>query len=110
MGNTANKTISAAKAAGWVFGVLAGIGGFVHGVGETLQGNTATNGLWIESWNSGPIYEYMGGEPGISIVPNFLITGILAMIMALILIIVSITFTKRKTGAGTSSAPPWHCC
>jgi hypothetical protein len=96
MGNTVHRTFSAAVAAGRVFGVIAGIAGIVHGVGEALQGNVATGALWIESWNRGPIYQYMGGEPGISIVPNFLITGILAMITGLILIIVSIAFSGKK--------------
>lgn len=92
------QNFSAAAASGRVFGILAGIGGFVHGVGEALQGNVRTGGLWIESWDRGPIYEYMGGEPGISIVPNFLITGILTMIAAIALIILSAAIAKRKNG------------
>lgn len=98
MESAANKNFSATSAAGLVFGVLAGIGGFVHGVGEVLQGNVKTGGLWIESWNRGPIYQYMGGEPGISIIPNFLITGILAMIAAVILTVFAVAFVKRNNG------------
>ena len=96
METTAKKTVSAAVVAGRVFGVLAGVGGFVHGVGEALQGNMATGALWIESWDRGPIYQYMGGEPGISIVPNFLVTGILTMLAAVALIVVSTAFAKQK--------------
>ena len=96
MESTPHKPFSAAVAAGCVFGVLAGIGGFVHGIGEILQGSVKTDGLWIESWNSGPIYEYMGGEPGISIVPNYLISGILTVIAAILIIVFAIAFVQRK--------------
>jgi hypothetical protein len=40
----------------------------------------------------------MGGEPGITIVPNLLITGILAIIVSLIVIIWAVAFIKRKNG------------
>ena len=65
----ASKT-TASKTAAIVFGILAGFGGLIHGIGEVLQGNVATPGLWIESWAQGPIYENMGGEPGITVLPT----------------------------------------
>ena len=90
--------IIAAKATASVFGLLAGLGGITHGIGEILQGNVAPDGLWIYSWTQGPIATNMGGEPGITIVPNLLITGILTIIVSLILMIWSIAFVQRKYG------------
>ena len=88
----------ASKAAAIVFGILAGIGGLVHGIGEVLQGNTATPGLWIESWAQGPIYANMGGEPGISVLPTFLWAGILTIAASLAVTIWAAAFVGRKNG------------
>ncbi len=41
---------------------------------------------------------YMGGEPGITIVPNLLITGILTIIVSLALILWAAAFVQRKKG------------
>lgn len=60
-------------------GVLAGIGGLVHGVGEVLQGSRAPGGIGFESWTQGRIASNLGGEPAISVVPDLLITGILTI-------------------------------
>ena len=92
--------INASRATASLFGVLSGIGGITHGIGEVLQGNIAPDGLWIYSWTQGPIATNMGGEPGITIIPNLLITGILTIIVSLILIIWSIAFLQRKNGGG----------
>jgi hypothetical protein len=38
-----NKTaFSAAKGTALIFGILAGLGGLTHGIGEVLQGNVKT--------------------------------------------------------------------
>ena len=81
-----------------IFGILSGIGGFIHGIGEIIQGNVAPTGLVINSWTTGPISTNMGGEPAMTIIPNLLITGIMGVIVALIGIIWSIAFVKRKNG------------
>ncbi|MBN1778078.1 MAG: hypothetical protein JW811_08160 [Clostridiales bacterium] len=93
-----NDDLSACVATGWYMGLLAGIGGFIHGLGAALQGSTSTNGLWIKTWSSGPIFEYLDGSPALTIVPNFLITGILAMLAALLLMYVTIACAKKKYG------------
>lgn len=78
-----------------IFSVFAGIGGAVHGIGEVLQGNVATGGIFINSWASGLIALYMGGEPGLTIVPNFLVTGLLAIIISSALMIWGLRYTDR---------------
>ena len=86
---------------GRVFSVLAGIGGFVHGVGEFLQGNTATGGMYINSWAEGPIALYMGGEPAFTILPNFQLAGLLTMIASLSLILWAVFFIENnRAGLG----------
>ena len=70
----------------------------ILGIGEVLQGNVAPDGIWIHSWTQGPIATNMGGEPGITIVPNLLVTGILTLIVSLIIIIWATAFVQRKNG------------
>lgn len=88
--------ISAASIITSIFGALAGLGSLTHGIGEVLQGNVASEGIWIYSWTQGPIATNMGGEPGISIIPNLLFSGILTIIVSLIVIIWSVAFVRRK--------------
>lgn len=89
---------TAARLVASVFGVLAGIGGLIHGIGEVLQGNVTPAGIFIPSWTQGPIATNMGGDPGLTIVPNLLVTGILTIIISLTIIIWSAFFIGRKNG------------
>ncbi|MEJ2287054.1 MAG: hypothetical protein P8Y02_00145 [Deinococcales bacterium] len=81
-----------------LWGALAGLGGLVHGIGEVVQGNVTTPGLFIPSWTIGPIADNLGGEPGLTVIPNFLVTGILTIALASLLIAVS----ARRAAAGPS--------
>jgi hypothetical protein len=81
-----------------VFGVLGGLGCMLHGVGEILQGSVQPEGIFIESWKAGPIAEYMGGDPGLTLIPNMLITGVVCLVVSVILILWSVVFTGRKRG------------
>lgn len=93
------RNTSAARLVASVFGVLAGIGSLIHGIGEVLQGNIAPTGIFIPSWTQGPIATNMGGEPGITIVPNLLGTGILTIIVSLTIIIWAAAFITKKNGS-----------
>ena len=94
-----NKTtFSAAKGTASIFGILAGLGGLVHGIGEVLQGNVKPGGTIIESWTQGPIATNMGGEPGMTIVPNLLITGLLTIFVSLALVVWAAFVRKRNGG------------
>lgn len=97
-GKNAFTNSGAAKAIASVFGVLSALGGINHGVGETLQGNVAPDGIVINSWTQGPIATNMGGEPGMTIVPNLLITGVLTIIVSLAVMVWSAAFVQRKNG------------
>ncbi len=80
------------------FGVILGIAGIEHGIGEILQGNIAPSGIMIESWPNSDLYEILSGEPAMTIIPNLLVTGVLAIIMSLILIIWAVKFIQTKHG------------
>ncbi|HEX2739046.1 MAG TPA: hypothetical protein VHM69_01265 [Rubrobacter sp.] len=81
MNNATRATVSA-------FGVLAGLAGIEHGVGEVLQGKTAPSGVVISSWPGSEVFGILAGEPAMTLVPNLLATGILAVLAVL----VSVTF------------------
>lgn len=89
---------SAARIVASIFGVLAGLGGITHGIGETLQGNVAPSGITINSWTEGPIATNMGGEPAMTIVPNLLVAGVLTILVSLAVLVWAAAFVQRKNG------------
>ena len=95
---THTTTYVAARRTGTLFGVLAGLGGITHGIGEVLQGNVKPNGLIIDSWTQGPIATNMGGEPGMTVVPNLRLTGILTILVSLAVIVTASRLRDRRGG------------
>lgn len=81
-------------------GVIFGLGGMTHGVAETLQGNRPTGGLFINAIAAGSSWTRWseGGEGAFTIIPNFLLTGILAMLVGLAIIIWSLGFVHKRRG------------
>lgn len=90
--------LNAARMVASLFGILAGLGGLTHGVGEVLQGNVVPSGIVINSWTQGPIATNMGGEPGITLVPNLLVTGVLTILVSLSILVWATVFVQRKNG------------
>lgn len=80
------------------FGVLAGLGGIRHGIGEIRQGSVSPDGFIIDSWTEGPFATKMDGEPALTIIPNLLATGILAIIVSTVVIVWAVGFVDRKHG------------
>ncbi|MFX0183201.1 MAG: hypothetical protein ACFE95_09005 [Candidatus Hodarchaeota archaeon] len=80
------------------FGAILGIAGLEHGVGEILQGNKAPDSIFIQSWPNNQLYEILNGEPAMTIIPNYFLTGILAILTSTILIIWAIVFIEKKYG------------
>jgi len=82
-----------------VLGVLLGIAGiFNHGIFEILQGNTSTNGFFIEAIGEANRFWIHGTEGAFTIIPNFLITGISVILVCLVLIIWSLKYIHMKHG------------
>jgi hypothetical protein len=96
----ANTTgsISATRIVVSTFGAVVAFAGLEHGVGEILQGPVAPAGLAIESWPDVKAFEILGGEPAMTVIPNLLVTGVLAMIVALALGVWSVMFVERRHG------------
>ena len=88
--NRAIRTIVA------TLGVIFGIGGMGHGFFEALQGNTATNGYVIDAIGEANRMWFHGNEPAFTIIPNFLLTGIAAMLVGVAVIIWSAGFMHKK--------------
>ncbi len=90
--------INAARALASTLGVLAGLGGITHGIGEILQGNAAPQGIMVYSWTQGPIAAHMGGEPAMTLVPDLFVTGVLTVLVSLTLLVWAAAFVQRKNG------------
>ncbi len=79
-------------------GVVFGISGMSHGLFETLQGNTPTGGMFISAIGEAHRMWPHGNEYAFTLLPNFLVTGILAMIVSFSIIIWSVGFVHKKNG------------
>ena len=92
--NQAVKTTAA------LLGASAGIAGLEHGYFELQQGSANPDGLFISSIGPpcDPERSWNRCEPALTIVPDFAITGNLAMILGLVTIIWSLFFVQRRYG------------
>lgn len=93
---------SAIKGTAAALGVSAGIASIEHGYFELLQGSTRPDELFIVSMGPpcDPDVIWNACEPALTIIPNFFITGILAIIFGVLTIIWSLGFLQRKHGGG----------
>ena len=80
------------------FGAIMGLAGIEHGIGEILQGNIAPAGIMFPSWPDSAFFRNVAGEPAMTIIPNLLITGILASLFSLIYLVWATQFVQRKNG------------
>ncbi len=80
------------------FGAIMGLAGIEHGIGETLQGNIAPSGIMFPSWPGSAFFRIVGGEPAMTIIPNLLVTGILAILFSVIYLVWAIRFVQRRNG------------
>ncbi len=94
------KNIGATKAVASTFGVLVGLAGIEHGFFEMLQGNVTPSGIMIDAIGPAQRFWEYGTETALTIIPNFFVTGILAMIVGLLVTIWAGAFIDRKYGAG----------
>lgn len=81
------------------FGVILSLSGIVHGLFEVLQGNVKTESLMIHAIGESHKFWAYGNEPALTIIPNFLITGLAAILISIITIIWSIKFMDKKCSA-----------
>ena len=79
-------------------GAIFGISGMSHGFFEVLQGNAPTGGLFISAIGEAQKMWPHGNEYAFTLTPNFLMTGIAAMMVGLAIIIWSLGFVHKKNG------------
>ena len=79
-------------------GAIFGVSGIGHGLFETLQGDTPTGGLFISAIGEAHKMWPHGNEYALTLIPNFLITGIAAMIVGLAIIVWSVGFVHKNGG------------
>ena len=79
-----------------ILGIFAGIGGASHGPGEILQGNIAPDGIIIEAW---PALTLLAGEPAMTLIPSFSISGVLTVTTGVAVTILAATRIQSKNGA-----------
>jgi hypothetical protein len=80
-------------------GTIFGVSGMSHGFFETLQGNVPTRSFFIFAIGEAQKMWPHGNEPAFTIIPNFLLTGIAAIIVGLSIIIWSLGFVHKKNGS-----------
>ncbi|MCL4562702.1 MAG: hypothetical protein M1281_19080 [Chloroflexi bacterium] len=90
---------NATKVMASTMGVVVGLAGLEHGIGETLQGNRAPDGIMFPSWPESAFFDILAGEPAMSILPNYLFAGILTILFSLIFIVWATSFVQRKNGS-----------
>lgn len=89
---------SATRVATSTIGVYAGLLGAIHGYFETLQGNVVPGGIGINAIGApcqGDVV-WHACLPAMTIVPSFIVTGILAIIISLIIVVWAGVFIQRK--------------
>lgn len=79
-------------------GTVFGLSGMSHGFFEALQGNVPTGGSYIFAIGAAQKMWPHGDEPAFTLIPNFLLTGIAAMLVGLALILWSLRFVHKKHG------------
>jgi len=80
-------------------GCVGGLISMEHGIFEILQGNIATNGLFINAIGPAQRLWEGAGELAFTIIPNFLITGIFAVVFGILGLIWSIAFVHKRYGS-----------
>ena len=83
-----------------VLGLTAGGAGIEHGIFEMIQGNAIPEGLMIASMGPPCVAELSWNqcEPAMTVIPSFLMTGILAIVFGVIIMVWSAFFVQKKHG------------
>jgi hypothetical protein len=79
-----------------ILGIFAGVAGASHGPGEILQGNIAPTGIIIEAW---PALTLLAGEPAMTLIPSFSVSGTVTIILGLAVTIWAATRIQGENGA-----------
>ena len=82
-----------------IIGLLLGFGGIInHGIFEVIQGYTPTNSFFIEAIGESNRFWLYGTEGAFTIIPNFLVTGIFAILVGISIVLWSVKYIHLKHG------------
>lgn len=100
-----NQAARTSRVAASIVGIIAGVIGAQHGYYEILQGDRRFNGILFDavsgkSLSNLPTSQW-AGWPAMTLVPNFRITGIFAILVSLVVIAWSAIFIQRTNGGRT---------
>ncbi len=70
-----------------------------HGIFEIRQGFTATDGFFIEAISKADRFWLHGTEGAFTLVPNFLVTGVIVLLLGLALILFALRYLSGPKGA-----------
>src|SRR5450432_4029010 len=93
------REISAARVIVSTLGVLIAVGGMDHGLFEVLQGNNPTGGLVVHAIGEQNKMWAYGTEDAFTLIPNFLITGVVAIVVSVMILVWSVGFVHKKNGS-----------
>jgi hypothetical protein len=82
-----------------ILGVTLALSSFLHGFFEILQGNKATSGMIIQAIGEHQRFWVHGTEEAFTVIPNFMITGLIAIILSIATATWSIKFIGNKHGS-----------
>jgi len=88
--------VSATRAAASIIGVVAGLVGIYHGYNEALQGNSTPSGIMMNA--IGPPCQGSSCFPAMTVIPNFLVTRVVAIIFSLVVLGWAAVLVQRKNG------------
>jgi hypothetical protein len=100
-----NQAARTSRIAASIIGIIAGFIGVQHGYYEILQRDKTLNGLLFDaisgtSFLNLPTSQWKGW-PAMTIIQNFRITGIFAILVSLVVMVWAALFVKRKNGGLT---------
>jgi hypothetical protein len=80
-------------------GVLLAVGGIDHGLFEALQGDKPTGGLLVHAIGEQNRMWAYGTEDAFTLIPNFVITGVVAIVVSVLIAVWSLGFIHKKNGS-----------
>jgi hypothetical protein len=92
------RNISATRVVASSFGILEGLTGLIAGFFEVRQGNVVPSTRWISYIGPDYIMWQDSTYSAFTIIPNLYITGILAIITSILVIVWSVGFIHKKRG------------
>jgi hypothetical protein len=93
------REIGATRVIVSTLGVLIAVGGMDHGLFEVFQGNKPTGGLIVHAIGEQNRMWAYGTEDAFTLIPNFLISGVAAIVVSVLILVWSVGFVHKKNGS-----------